>query len=102
MNRVHFRNGVWQIVRDWRVVDAAIAFPTLHDKDPVWVTANLDPSLPAAVRASLLASPASGSAPPDGTLPTSHEPSRLKGQQFGGQKRPQGLPPPDVRSPSAQ
>ncbi len=60
MNRVHFRNGVWHVVRDWRVIDAAPLLSDLLSKEPVWVSTNLDSTLPAVERRRLLAFPGSG------------------------------------------
>lgn len=55
MNIVHFRNGVWQVVRDWQVIDAAPILSDLLNEDAQWVSNYLDRRLPPYIRAQLLA-----------------------------------------------
>ena len=67
MTRVHFRNGVWQVVVDWQVVDAEASFASFSTRNPsdiAWITQNLDPGLSPDVKARLLDSLASGTRAP--------------------------------------
>lgn len=75
MNRVHFRNGAWHVVRDWRVIDVAPLLSDLTSKEPVWVSVNLDPTLPLEERRRLLAFPGSGPEAPDSSHSTNPAPS---------------------------